>query len=93
MKREHINIVRFIIEDCIPPIIRDLRIFNIILSKASGLDLKKCRQLRENIPHLTPEGLAAFYADYPRIQDRTDNSQGCTSYTRTLRGWRSFKPR
>lgn len=78
MKREHTNIVRFIIEDCIPPIIRDLPFFNTILSKASGLDLKKCRNLRKNIPHLTPDRLAAFYEDYPRIQDGTDNSLGCT---------------
>jgi ubiquinone/menaquinone biosynthesis C-methylase UbiE len=77
MKREHTNIVRFIIEDCVPPIIRDLPLFNTILSKASGLDLKKCRQLRKNIPYLTPEGLSEFYRDYPRIQDETDNSSRC----------------
>ena len=77
MKREHTNFVRFIIEDWIPPIIRDLPLFNTILSKVSGLDLKKCRQLRKNIPHLTPEGLSAFYNDYPRIQGETDNSSRC----------------
>ena len=77
MKREHTNIVRFIIEDCVPPIIRDTWLFNVILSKASGMNLKMCRDLRQNIPHLTPEGLSTFYADYPRIQDGTDNSQGC----------------
>jgi ubiquinone/menaquinone biosynthesis C-methylase UbiE len=77
MKREHTNIVRFIIEDCIPPLIRDLPLFNALLSKASGMDLKKCRDLRKNIPSLTPETLAAFYAEYPRIQADTDNSRGC----------------
>lgn len=77
MKREHTNIVRFIIEDCVPPILRDTRLFNAILSWASGMDLKKCRELRRNIPYLTPQTLAAFYADYPRIQADTDNSQGC----------------
>ncbi|MHC4374283.1 MAG: class I SAM-dependent methyltransferase [Planctomycetota bacterium] len=77
MKREHTNIVRFIIEDCLPPIIRDLPLFNTILSKASGMDLKKCRQLRKNIPFLSSEELSAFYKDYPRIQDETDNSSRC----------------
>jgi ubiquinone/menaquinone biosynthesis C-methylase UbiE len=77
MKREHTNIVRFIIEDCIPPIVRDTRLFNAILSKASGMNLKKCRKLRQDTPQLTPEKIAAFYADYPRIQDGTDNSQRC----------------
>ena len=77
MKREHTNIVRFIIEDCLPPIIRDLPLFNTILSKASGMDLKKCRKLRKNIPFLSPEELSAFYKDFPRIQDQTDNSSRC----------------
>lgn len=77
MKREHTNIVRFILEDCIPPIIRDLPLLNAVLSKASGMDLKKCRDLRKDIPYLTPEKLAAFYQDYPRIQDKTDNSEAC----------------
>ena len=44
---------------------------------AAGRDLKKCRQLRKNISHLTPEGLSAFYSDYPCIQDEADNSSQC----------------
>ena len=77
MKREHTNILRFFLEDCIPPIIRDLSLFNAVLSKASGMNLKKCRDLRKNIPYLTPENISAFYQDYPRIQDNTDNSEAC----------------
>lgn len=41
------------------------------------MNLKKCRELRENIPYLTLETLSAFYRDYPRIQDKTDNSSRC----------------
>ena len=44
---------------------------------AARLDLKKCRQLRKNISHLTPEGLSAFYSDYPCIQKEADNSSRC----------------
>lgn len=77
MKREQTNIIRFILEDCIPPIIRDLPILNRLFSALSGMDLKKCRQLRASIPTLTPEQLAHFYQDFPRVQEDTDNSQRC----------------
>ncbi len=77
MKREHTNIIRLILEDCIPPAVRDLSLLNRLFSWLSGIDLKKCRQLRESIPTLTPEQLNDFYKDFPRIQDQTDNSQQC----------------
>lgn len=77
MKREHTNIVRFILEDCLPPAIRDWAPLNRLLSRLSGIDLTKCRQLRESIPNLTPEQLSAFYRSFPRIQEQTDNSLKC----------------
>jgi len=77
MKREHTNIIRLLLEDWLPPAVRDLPLLNRLFSRLSGIDLKKCRQLRESIPTLTPEALNAFYKDYPRIQEGTDNSQKC----------------
>ena len=77
MKREQTNIVRLIIEDYIPPAIRDMSLLNRLFTRLSGIDLKKCRQLRESIPTLTPEALNDFYKDFPRIQDQTDNSKKC----------------
>jgi len=77
MKREQTNIIRFILEDCLPPIIRDIPFLNRFFSRLSGIDLHKCRQLRQSIPTLTPEQIADFYKTYPRIQDSTDNSQKC----------------
>lgn len=41
------------------------------------MDLTKCRQLREKIPVLSPDDLSAFYKQFPRIQDQTDNSRRC----------------
>ena len=77
MKREHTNIIRLILEDCIPPAVRDWAPLNRIFSRLSGIDLKKCRQFRESIPTLTPEQLDEFYKNFPRIQDQTDNSSKC----------------
>ena len=80
MKREQTNIIRFILEDCLPPIIRDLPLLNRLFSKLSGINLQKCRQLRQSIPTLTPEQIADFYKTYPRIQDATDNSKKCIEW-------------
>ena len=77
MKRKYVNIIRFIIEDCLPPVVRDLAPLNSLFSWLSGVDLKKCRQLRESIPTLTPKQLNDFYKDFSRIQGKTDNSQKC----------------
>jgi ubiquinone/menaquinone biosynthesis C-methylase UbiE len=77
MKREHTNRVRFILEDCLPPVIRDMPLLNRFFSKLSGIDLQECRRLREKIPTLTAEDLTDFYRKFPRIQDQTDNSRRC----------------
>lgn len=77
MKREQTNLVRFIIEECLPPIIRDWPLLNRLFSGLSGIDLEQCRRLRQRIPTLTPEQLTQFYRDFPRIQEGTDNSQKC----------------
>lgn len=77
MKREFTNIIRFILEDCTPPLIRDIPLFNTLLSILSGMNLKKCRQLRIDIPNLTPEKIKSFYRDFPRIQEEMDNSRKC----------------
>jgi SAM-dependent methyltransferase len=77
LKREFTNIIRFILEDCTPPVIRDIPFINKLLSILSGINLKKCRELRVNIPDLTPEKIQSFYRDFPRIQEDTDNSKKC----------------
>jgi ubiquinone/menaquinone biosynthesis C-methylase UbiE len=60
-----------------PPIIRDIPFINRLLSILSGINLKKCRELRVDIPNLTPEKINSFYRDFPRIQQDTDNSKKC----------------
>jgi SAM-dependent methyltransferase len=77
LKREFTNIIRFILEDCTPPVIRDIPFINNLLSILSGINLKKCRELRVNIPNLTPDKIKSFYRDFPRIQQDTDNSRKC----------------
>jgi ubiquinone/menaquinone biosynthesis C-methylase UbiE len=69
--------IRFILEDCTPPVIRDIPFINKLLSILSGINLKKCRELRVDIPNLTPEKIKSFYRDFPRIQQDTDNSGKC----------------
>lgn len=77
MKREHTNKIRFILEECLPPILRDTALLNRFFSLISGIDLRKCRRLRQDIPTLTPEQINRFYQDFPRVQEDTDNSQKC----------------
>jgi SAM-dependent methyltransferase len=77
LRREFTNVIRFILEDCTPPVIRDIPFINKLLSILSGINLKKCRELRVSIPDLTPEKIKSFYRDFPRIQEGTDNSKKC----------------
>lgn len=74
MRRETTNLIRFFLEDCCPPLIRDIRLLNALLSKMSGMDLEACYALRRNIPTLDAQTLTDFYSRYPRIQEDTDNS-------------------
>tara|TARA_A100001015_G_scaffold287900_1_gene358164 strand:+ start:3630 stop:4319 length:690 start_codon:yes stop_codon:yes gene_type:complete len=76
VKRETSNFVRFIIEELIPPIIRDSFIFTKIIKLIHRKD-KLHFQLKERIYNLDKNTYKKYYEKSSNIHDETDLTQKC----------------
>lgn len=77
MKRETTNVLRFILEDLLPPVIRDSQLFHGVARLAWGAHVTRLADFRERSAFLTAEEYASLYRDHPRVHEGTDLSQGC----------------
>ncbi len=77
VKRETTNRLRFVLEDLLPPIVRDSQIFHAVARMAWGAHVTRLAEFRENSAFLTPEEYGALYRDHPRVHEGTDLSKGC----------------
>lgn len=77
MRRETTNRIRFIIEDILPPILRDSRLFLWLAERAWGKHISDLAEFRARAPFLTEEAYAALYRKHPRVHAGTDNSEAC----------------
>ena len=77
MKRETTNRIRFVLEDLIPPLIRDSAPMRWLFRRYWGSLVDDLEQFRANIHHVSAEEYEDIYARMPRIQDETDNSAAC----------------
>lgn len=77
MNREKTNKVRFVIEDLLPPILRDSFLFRQFAKFAWGSHIDDLASFRERAPFLTAEEYEALYKKHPRVHNDTDNSQAC----------------
>lgn len=77
MKREDTNRIRFVIEDCIPPILRDSRAFRALARTVWGKHIDDLADFRRRAAELTPAEYEALYRSHPRIHLETDNSAAC----------------
>jgi SAM-dependent methyltransferase len=77
MNRETTNRIRFVLEDVLPPIVRDSALFRGVASMAWGDHIKRLAQFREKAPFLTAEEYETLYRDHPRVHEGTDNSEAC----------------
>jgi SAM-dependent methyltransferase len=77
MNRETTNRLRFVIEDIIPPILRDSRLFRWTAQLAWGRHITHLARFRERAPFLTAEEYAELYRNHPRVHEGTDNSVAC----------------
>ena len=77
MKRETSNVIRFILEDCLPPILRDSGFFRLLVRMKIGRFVDEFVRLRENAIHFSPEDYEQLYRQFPRIHQETDNTQAC----------------
>jgi SAM-dependent methyltransferase len=77
MNRETTNRLRFVIEDVIPPFVRDSAIFRWTAELAWGEHISHLAKFRERAAFLAPEEYADLYRKHPRVHEGTDNSQAC----------------
>jgi 2-polyprenyl-3-methyl-5-hydroxy-6-metoxy-1,4-benzoquinol methylase len=77
MRRETTNRIRYIIEDVLPPVMRDSQFFRRIAELAWGSHISDLARFRERAPFLSAEEYEALYRKHPRVHAATDNSQRC----------------
>ena len=77
MNRETTNRIRFVLEDVLPPIIRDSGLFRSAAKLAWGEHIGRLASFRERAPFLTADEYEQLYRDHPRVHEGTDNSEAC----------------
>ena len=77
MKRESVNFIRYLLEEWIPPVLRDSAPMRWLFRAYWGRFVDDLEDFRANIHHVTPEQYADIYRRMPRIQQGTDNSVAC----------------
>ena len=77
MNRETTNRLRFVLEDVLPPVVRDSRLFLFIARLAWGGHIADLSAFRARAPFLTDDEYEEMYRTHPRVHAGTDNSQAC----------------
>jgi SAM-dependent methyltransferase len=83
VNRETTNWVRFVIEEMIPPFIRDSGAFRSLMKLAWGSHIDDLARFRERAAFLTDEEYAELYRNHPRVHEGTDNSAACIARIKT----------
>lgn len=77
MKRETVNRIRYLLEECLPPVLRDSAPVRFLFRRYWGPLIDDLERFRARIHAVTPAEYADVYRRMPRIQDDTDNSAAC----------------
>jgi SAM-dependent methyltransferase len=77
MRRESVNFIRYVLEEWIPPALRDSAPMRWLFRAYWGRFVDDLEKFRANIHHTTPAEYADIYRRMPRIQQGTDNSEAC----------------
>ncbi|MDG4650205.1 class I SAM-dependent methyltransferase [Roseibacterium sp. SDUM158017] len=77
MRRETTNRIRFVLEDLLPPVLRDSAAFHWLARQAWGGHVTRLAEFRARAPFLTEAEYEALYREHPRVHDGTDNSRAC----------------
>ena len=72
MRREQTNQIRFVMEELLPPILRDTALFKYAASLAWGRHISDLAQFRKSAPFVTAEQYSQLYLDHPRVHEGTD---------------------
>ena len=76
MKRENTNKIRFVLEEILPPILRDSFIFKLIVKKLYRND-KTHQNLKYNILNISKKKYKKYYENMPQIHNNSDLSNKC----------------
>jgi SAM-dependent methyltransferase len=77
MRREQTNQIRFVMEELLPPIIRDTGLFKFAATLAWGKHISTLAEFRKAAPFVTAEEYDQLYRLHPRVHEDTDNSLAC----------------
>jgi len=77
MRRESSNRLRFVLEELLPPILRDSFLFRWIASLIWGRHIVALANFRRRAPFVTADEYESLYRSHPRIHDGSDNSEDC----------------
>lgn len=77
MRRETTNKIRFVLEDLLPPLLRDSFIFKKLAMAVWGSHIERLADFRARAADLTNEEYESLYLSHPRVHDGTDNSEAC----------------
>jgi SAM-dependent methyltransferase len=76
VRREATNAIRFVIEDILPPIVRDSGLFRLAAGSVFR-GVEAAANFRKRATFLSEQEYVAFYRDWPRIHAETDSSIQC----------------
>lgn len=77
MRRETTNLIRTVLEEILPPFVRDSAFMRWLFRCHWGRLVDDLEKFRERIPFITAAEYRDVYARLPRVQDETDNSMAC----------------
>jgi ubiquinone/menaquinone biosynthesis C-methylase UbiE len=77
MRRETVNKMRHVLEEWLPPLLRDSSFMRWLFRLHWGRFVDELEQFRRDITSLSPQAYKSVYERMPRIHDETDNSQAC----------------
>jgi ubiquinone/menaquinone biosynthesis C-methylase UbiE len=77
MKREGVNAIRYVLEEWMPPALRDSALMRWVFRRYWGDFIDDLERFRANIHRVSDAEYADIYRRMPRIQQGTDNSEAC----------------
>lgn len=77
MRRETTNAIRTVLEEALPPVMRDSGPMRWLFRRHWGSLVDDIERFRERIPFVTDREYQDIYERIPRVQDETDNSAAC----------------
>jgi ubiquinone/menaquinone biosynthesis C-methylase UbiE len=77
MRRETVNAIRYVLEEWLPPGLRDSALMRRLFRLYWGTFIDDLERFRAQITQLSAAEYKSVYERMPRLQDETDNSAAC----------------